>query len=405
MTSDKQYDQEFTAWAVGAERQLLRSAVLLTGDLHRAQDRVQEAMVKVAMRWPRLRGGQPTAYARTIVVRDTISWWRRRRREVNVDPTPVLDREPVSGVSTDAEAGLVVRRALARLTPAQRSVVVLRYFDDLTERETAQVLGITVGTVKSQSAAALARLRNGAPELLVQRTAALSPDGRRVAAAGISGLFWRELDGGAWQRVDVPHSVTGEGIEVTWLPGSSSLVLRSHLPGVLVDLGTGRQRSLPELTGYVAWGADPQGFLTYVSREGELVSQEPAGGLRRVIINLLEGLHHPVLSATSLVAARGNRVISSPPAVDDRDGLIALDRDTLAARRYLPVRDASSYYVGQALTPRAWLDDDTVLFSVLPRGTSEEHLVTWDVESGALRRATSWPATYDASFATELLRL
>ncbi|QCW49800.1 SigE family RNA polymerase sigma factor [Nocardioides dongxiaopingii] len=155
----------FTAWAAGAERQLLRSAVLLTGDLHRAQDLVQEAMVKVAMRWPRLREEQPTAYARTIVARDNVSWWRRRRHEVVVDPATAAGSGHPS-VTTDAEAGLVVRRALARLTPRQRAVVVLRYFDDLTEHETAEVLGIAVGTVKSQNRVALARLRDGAPELL-----------------------------------------------------------------------------------------------------------------------------------------------------------------------------------------------------------------------------------------------
>lgn len=152
-------DTEFTTWAAGAERQLLRSAYLLTGDLHRAQDLVQEALVKVALRWPRLRDGHPTAYARTVVVRDNISWWRRWR-EVAV--AEVLD-EPVS---SDHDTALVVRRALARLTPAQRAVVVLRHFDDLTERETAEVLGVSIGTVKSQNAAALARLRDGAPELL-----------------------------------------------------------------------------------------------------------------------------------------------------------------------------------------------------------------------------------------------
>ena len=67
---------------------------------------------------------------------------------------------------SDAEAVLVVRRALARLTPRQRAVLVLRHFDDLTERETADILGVNVGTVKSTNAAALARLRDGAPELL-----------------------------------------------------------------------------------------------------------------------------------------------------------------------------------------------------------------------------------------------
>ena len=153
-------DAEFTEWAAGHQRQLLRSAYLICGDLHRAQDLVQEALVKVALRWHRLRDGSPTAYARTIIVRDNISWWRRQRevpRERSAD---------LSGVSSDPVAALVVQRALGRLTPRQRAVLVLRHFDDLTERETAEVLGVSVGTVKSTNAAALARLRDGAPELL-----------------------------------------------------------------------------------------------------------------------------------------------------------------------------------------------------------------------------------------------
>jgi RNA polymerase sigma-70 factor (sigma-E family) len=153
-------EQGFTAWAVGAERRLLRSAYLLTGDLHRAEDLVQEALVKVALRWSRLHDGNPTAYARTIIVRDNISWWRRRR-DIPM-PTP----RDLAAVSSDAEAALVVRRSLDRLTPKQRAVIVLRHFDDLSEQDTADALGVSVGTVKSQNAAALARLRHGAPELL-----------------------------------------------------------------------------------------------------------------------------------------------------------------------------------------------------------------------------------------------
>ena len=153
-------EQEFTEWATGCQRALLRSAYLLTGDLHRAEDLVQEALVKVAARWSTLREGHPTAYARRVVVRDNISWWRRRRDV----PTDVLRDRP-SAVE-EPEIALVVRRALGRLSPGQRAVVVLRHFDDLTERETAQVLGVSVGTVKSQNAAALTRLRADAPELL-----------------------------------------------------------------------------------------------------------------------------------------------------------------------------------------------------------------------------------------------
>jgi RNA polymerase sigma-70 factor (sigma-E family) len=154
-------DSEFIEWVAGHQRQLLRSAYLLTGDLQRAQDLVQEALVKVALRWPRLRSGNPAAYARTIIVHDNISWWRRYRRELT-SATP----GEAPQLSTDPEAALVVRRALDRLTPRQRAVVVLRHFDDLSERETAQILGVNVGTVKSTNATALARLRDGAPELL-----------------------------------------------------------------------------------------------------------------------------------------------------------------------------------------------------------------------------------------------
>jgi RNA polymerase sigma-70 factor (sigma-E family) len=153
-------DGEYLAWVAGCQQRLLGSAYLLTGDLHRAEDLVQEALVKVALRWSRLRDGNPTAYARTIIARDHVSWWRRNRREVLGDV-----RDPALAPGT-AEERLVVLQALSRLTRSQRAVLVLRHFDDLTERETADALGVSIGTVKSQNAAALARLRTGAPELL-----------------------------------------------------------------------------------------------------------------------------------------------------------------------------------------------------------------------------------------------
>lgn len=155
-------EQGFTEWAAGCQRSLLRSAYLLTGDLQRAQDLVQEALVKVALRWSRLKDGNPTAYARRIVMNDNVSWWRRRRETTGFQPHDCVPDE----VSSDPVAALVVRRALMRLTSAQRAVLVLRHLDDLSERETAEALGVSVGTVKSQNAAALARLRTGAPELL-----------------------------------------------------------------------------------------------------------------------------------------------------------------------------------------------------------------------------------------------
>ena len=189
-------EREFTAWATGCERALLRFTYLLTGDLHRAQDLVQEALTKVALRWPRLRGGNPTAYARRVIARDHISWWRRTRRELSSDDVPDRGGTP----DRDPESALVVNRALSRLTAAQRAVLVLRHFDDLTERETADVLGVSVGTVKSTNAAALARLRTGAPELLDDATAWIDRPGlarpgrgrrarRRARRAAMQGII------------------------------------------------------------------------------------------------------------------------------------------------------------------------------------------------------------------------
>jgi len=153
----------FTEWAATAQRPLLRAAYLLTGDRQHAEDLVQEALVKVAMRWDRLALENPTAYARTVVVRDNISRWRRRRHHREV---PLVDDMRHEATSSDPETAMVVRRALDRLTPKQRAVVVLRHFEDLSVEEVARILRVGIGTVKSQNAAALARLRDGAPELL-----------------------------------------------------------------------------------------------------------------------------------------------------------------------------------------------------------------------------------------------
>jgi RNA polymerase sigma-70 factor (sigma-E family) len=156
-------EESFRRWAGERQLALLRTAVLLTGDHHRAEDLVQEALAKVALRWRRLATGNPEAYARQIMVRDNISWWRKRHGEVvggaSVTSATVAD---TAGAS---ERRILLDQALAQLTPRQRAVVVLRYFDDLTERDTADVMGVAVGTVKSQTSLALRRLREAAPEL------------------------------------------------------------------------------------------------------------------------------------------------------------------------------------------------------------------------------------------------
>lgn len=149
--------EDFVDWVAGQRTRLLRSAYLLTGDQGQAEDLVQEAVIKVAERWGRLRLGHPTAYARTVIVHDHASWWRRRRETPSAEP--VGDR---ALPEADHAGRSVLLSALGRLPRRQRAVVVLRYFDDLTERETAEALGVTVGTVKSQAHHALRTLRSHA---------------------------------------------------------------------------------------------------------------------------------------------------------------------------------------------------------------------------------------------------
>jgi len=151
--------EDFTRWAGQRQLALLKMAVLLTGEHQRGEDLVQEALTKVALRWGRLREGNAEAYARKVIVHDNISWWRRRRREL---PLAEVDHKVLE---PDVERRLVLMDALARLTPRQRSVVVLRYYVDLSERETAELLQVSVGTVKSTTNLALRRLREAEPTL------------------------------------------------------------------------------------------------------------------------------------------------------------------------------------------------------------------------------------------------
>jgi RNA polymerase sigma-70 factor (sigma-E family) len=152
---------DFDEFVAGNLERLLRTAYLITWDAGEAEDLVQECLFKVARRWPRVRGmAQPWAYARRILVNLALDDARgRARRSGELDGAPAL----VDGPARDLLVGLETRAelidALARLTPRQRAVLVLRYFNDLTEAQTAEVLGCSPGTVKSSTSRGLARLR------------------------------------------------------------------------------------------------------------------------------------------------------------------------------------------------------------------------------------------------------
>jgi RNA polymerase sigma-70 factor (sigma-E family) len=153
----------FDAFVEERRESLLRTAFLLTGDLGRAEDLVQTALFETFRRWPRLhQRTDPIGYARkTLVSRHIDSARRRSWREVPVDlsasPSPI---ELVGVADHDGVLDrLLIRSALLDLPPRMRAVLVLRYFDDLTEADTADLLGCSVGTVKSTAFRGLARLR------------------------------------------------------------------------------------------------------------------------------------------------------------------------------------------------------------------------------------------------------
>jgi RNA polymerase sigma-70 factor (sigma-E family) len=145
---------------------LFRIAYLLTGDHHHAQDLVQQALLRVVGRWRRLvADGDPDPYVRRVLYTEHVGRWRRSRRSVS-ETGPTFAEPVVADATDEVVTSVALRQALARLAPRQRAVIVLRYFEDLTEAQTADMLGIRVGTVKSQARDALARLRELAPELI-----------------------------------------------------------------------------------------------------------------------------------------------------------------------------------------------------------------------------------------------
>jgi RNA polymerase sigma-70 factor (sigma-E family) len=150
--------EEFTSFVVGSQARMVRLAELLTGDRARAEDLAQEGFARTFAAWRRVRGGDPAAYARRCIINANADWWRRRSwRE---QPRPVVPDGPGG---PDMAAALAERdavlRALARLTARERVVLALRFYLDLSEAQVSAELGIAVGTVKSTSARALAKLR------------------------------------------------------------------------------------------------------------------------------------------------------------------------------------------------------------------------------------------------------
>lgn len=152
----KDIDPGFAAYVRARQEHLLRIAVLMCGDIHEAQDLLQDALITLSKHWHKVGDGHPDAYTRRILYTHNVSRWRKRRLEIVSDNPP----EANSVILTDSWVQYQdVRDALKRVPPKARAVLILRFFEDRTEAETAKLLGISLGTVKSQSHTALKKMR------------------------------------------------------------------------------------------------------------------------------------------------------------------------------------------------------------------------------------------------------
>lgn len=158
--ADERHDQ-FRDYVAARGTALLRTAYLLTGDHGEAEDLVQTALVKTYLSWRRIHDrGALDSYVRRAMVNTHISWWRRRK--IDEYPTETLPEVPTPDPTARTDLHDALWRALGELPRRQRTAVVLRYYEDLTEPQVAQVMGVSVGTVKSTVSRAIDKLRESA---------------------------------------------------------------------------------------------------------------------------------------------------------------------------------------------------------------------------------------------------
>ena len=151
-------DPGFHDYVTSRSGSLLRMAYLLTRNRADAEDLVQAALAKTFQAWDRIEDrGAVDGYVRRAMVNTHISWWRRRR--VEEYPTDEIPDQPVIDHAGDSEVQDALRRAIERLPQRMRAAVVLRYYEDMSEAEIANVLGVSLGTVKSTVSRAVAKLR------------------------------------------------------------------------------------------------------------------------------------------------------------------------------------------------------------------------------------------------------
>jgi RNA polymerase sigma-70 factor (sigma-E family) len=163
---DEERRRVFDEFARARMPELLRFGHALTGSPHAAADLVQDALERTMIAWPRVeQQGDPEGYVRRIMVNRNISIWRRRRREhLILDATDDDGRQQVTVAAAEPMMrDFALWESVKALPPRQRTVIVLRYYEDMSEAQIASVMGSSVGTVKSQASRALASLRKASP--------------------------------------------------------------------------------------------------------------------------------------------------------------------------------------------------------------------------------------------------
>ncbi len=156
---DEQAREDFRSYVAARSPALLRTAYMLTGNRADAEDLLQTALAKTYLAWDRIREREAVdGYVRRVLVNMQTSWWRRRK--VDEYATDELPEVPGRDASADQDLHDALWTALSGLPKRQRAMLVLRYYEDLSEAQTAQIMGVSVGTVKSTTSRALLKLRD-----------------------------------------------------------------------------------------------------------------------------------------------------------------------------------------------------------------------------------------------------
>lgn len=346
------------------------------------------------------------------------------------DPTSGLSVSPDASSLTELELAGSIQESDVQAEWDPDDVLALPLREDLVAGETLSPPSSAVSLDDSPLEAAVALVDTGTGLLLSDvagqwrsvaypgdrsdgYAVALSTAGSRLVVVLGSGVWWRDLADREWNLIDSPPTVDlatetaalfldDDVLAIAGTDGTWSVDLRS--------VGTGWHRLPFTLT---STGVAPDGTVVELRTEqlqgaSRFVDEWSGAEIMRTTgADSLEYLDHPVVSDTSILATREPSSYRYPRTGRDLDGLVALERDGLTVRAYLPVPGDRAYYARAGLRPLAWLDDDTVLVRVVPEseeagGTSR--LVTWNVSTGDLSRTgASLPSGAVLHVATDLL--